>query len=112
MALRRNKHNARSVRIDGIYFPSTGEAERYKELKLLENANEIDRLVVHPRYPILIDDDEVCIVVLDFEYYDVKTRNLVYEDFKGYQTSESKLRHKLFEAFYGEKITITRKAKR
>jgi hypothetical protein len=108
---RPNKHNARSVRIDGIYFPSTGEAERYKELKLLREAGEIQGLEVHPRFPIVVSGTQVCFVVLDFLY--VQKNGLpIWEDFKGHQTSESKLRHKLFEAYYGHKITITRKAKR
>jgi hypothetical protein len=110
---RRNKHNARSVRIDGIYFPSTGEGERYKELKLLDHAGEIDSLTIHPRYPIVVNGTQVCFVVLDFSYYDKRTRNWVYEDFKGQDLSESKLRRKLFEAMYPpKKVTITRKAKR
>jgi hypothetical protein len=107
---RRNKHNARSTRIDGIYFPSQLEANRYKELKLLEKAGEIEQLVVHPRYPIVIKDQHICFVVLDFAYWDFKKREQIHLDTKGWQTSESKLRHKLWEAFYApDKITIVRK---
>jgi hypothetical protein len=104
---RRNKHNARSTRIDGIYFPSQLEANRYKELKLLEKVGAIEKLEIHPRFPIAVKGNDICFVVLDFTY--LEHGKQVYEDTKGWQTSESKLRHKLFEAFYGEKITIVRK---
>ena len=107
---RRNKHGAVGVREDGIFFPSKGEHRRYLELKAMEKAKAIKGLLVHPRYSIVYEDRKICDVVLDFEYYLFVNGGFitVYEDFKGYQTSESKLRHKLFEAFYNEKILITR----
>jgi hypothetical protein len=105
----RNKFRAKSQRIDGIYFPSTGEANRYLELKLQEKAGVITELKIHPRYPIVINGIKVCSVVLDFEYFLGKTRT--YEDWKGYYTAESKLRHKLLEAAYMIKVLITGRAK-
>jgi hypothetical protein len=107
--VRRNKHGAVGVREDGIFFPSKGEHRRYQELKLLQQARKIHALRVHPRYPILYYGVPICTVVLDFEYY--SQGGVIYEDFKGYQTSESKLRHKLFEACYNEKILITRSSR-
>jgi hypothetical protein len=108
--IRRNKHGAVGVREDGIFFPSKGEHRRYQELKLMNHANAIRSLAVHPRYPIMYEGKKICDVELDFEYYlFVRGRWItIYEDFKGWQTGESKLRHKLFEAFYNEKILITR----
>jgi hypothetical protein len=110
MRLRRNKHGAVGVREDGIFFPSKGEHRRYQELKLMEKAGDIEEIVVHPRYPIVFKGWKICDVVLDFQYLVLKDDGwkTIYEDFKGYQTGESKLRHKLFEAFYNEKILITR----
>ena len=108
---RTNKHGAVGVREDCIFFPSKGELRRYKELKLMDQANAIRELRVHPRYPIIYEGKNICDVVLDFEYYLLVRGTqwrLVYEDFKGYQTGESKLRHKLFEAFYNQKILITK----
>jgi hypothetical protein len=103
----KNKYRAKSQRIDGIYFPSTAEANRYMILKLQEKAGMISELRIHPRYPILINGKKVCDVVLDFEYLQDGER--VHEDTKGYQTAESKLRHKLVEAAYMIKVLITRK---
>jgi hypothetical protein len=105
--LRRNKHGAVGVREDGIFFPSKGEHRRYQELKTLALAGRVHRLEVHPRFPIVYQGKVICNVVLDFKYY-TDGDGWVYEDFKGWQTSESKLRHKLFEVFFGQKILITR----
>ena len=112
MRIRRNKYNAKGVRIDDIYFPSTLEANRYKDLKLLAQAGEIDSLNIHPRYPIVIKDQHICFVVLDFSYHDQKTNQWIYEDSKGRDLSESKLRRKLFEVMYNRKVLVTGKAKR
>jgi hypothetical protein len=102
----KNKYRAKSQRIDGIYFPSTAEANRYMILKLQEKAGMISELRIHPRYPILINGKKVCDVVLDFEY--LQDGGRIYEDTKGFFTSESKLRHKLVEAAYMIKVLITR----
>ncbi len=102
----KNKYKAKSQRIDGIYFPSTGEANRYMILKLQEQAGMVKDLKIHPRYPIVINGVKVCSVALDFEYSEGGKK--VYEDFKGYMTPESKLRHKLVEAAYMIKVLITR----
>lgn len=41
---RPNKYNNRKTTVDGIKFDSIREAERYQELKLLEEAGEISHL--------------------------------------------------------------------
>lgn len=105
-----NKYHAKPVRTDEHYFASTGEYRRWQELLLEQTAGEIDSLKLHPRYPIVINDIQVCLVELDFSY--VRNGKWVYEDFKGVYTRESKLRHKLFEAYYGRKVLITRAASR
>lgn len=102
----KSKFHAKPQRADGIYFPSTGEYKRYLELKLEQSAGEIDSLNIHPRYPIVVGGTQVCLVELDFSYF--KNGKWVYEDFKGVYTSESRLRHKLFEAYYGARVLITR----
>ncbi len=47
---RRNKYNARKVRLDGYTFDSQVEAARYGELKLLERVGKIRDLEVHPKF--------------------------------------------------------------
>ena len=58
----RNKHGAKSDDEDNIYFPSEGERNRYRELKLMLKAGEIKSLLVHPRYPIIIEDVKICVM--------------------------------------------------
>lgn len=106
VAVMRNKYRAKAVRYNGIYFPSTGEYNRYIELKLALSCGQISDLVVHPRYPIVVNNQHVCFVELDFSY--TKDGQEIFEDFKGVYTSESRLRHKLFEAYYGATVLITR----
>ena len=40
----RSKYGARKTIVDGITFDSKKEANRYRELKLLEDAGEIEKL--------------------------------------------------------------------
>lgn len=105
---RRNKYGAVKVKADGYTFDSKAEYRRYCELKLLEKAGEILELVVHPRYPIVYDETQICIVELDFAYVDQGASGIRYryEDVKGVYTAMSRLKHKLFKAFYGQEVEI------
>ena len=104
---RQNKYRAKGVHADGQFFSSKGEYRRYLDLKVLEQAQHITGLELHPRYPITVNGFKVCTVVLDFAYYDCRENCTVYEDYKGFYTPESKLRHKLFMACYGTDVKIT-----
>lgn len=104
---RQNKYSAKMVRDDGIVFRSQLEYRRYKDLKLMQTAGVISGLKVHPRYPIVYEGDKVCIVELDFEY-NLADGKPVYEDTKGFYDPYSKLKHKLFKAFYGQGVTIVK----
>lgn len=106
--VRRNKYNAVKTQLDGYTFDSKAEARYYKELKLMQQAKLISELVVHPKYPIIYDGDKVCVVELDFEYMDAKLNKVIFIDVKGHYTAMSRLKHKLFEAFYGSPVKIVR----
>ncbi|MCH7602228.1 MAG: DUF1064 domain-containing protein, partial [Planctomycetes bacterium] len=41
---------SKHVKVDGITFDSKAEARRYGQLKMLLNAKQITRLVVHPKW--------------------------------------------------------------
>lgn len=105
-----NKFHAKRVRADGYTFDSQGEYARYCDLVLFLKCGAISDLKVHPRYPILINGIKVCNVAMDFQYKEKGLAQTVVEDFKGYYTSESKLRHKMFRAMYPEyEFRLTRK---
>ncbi len=108
-----NKYNAKRCEEDGIKFDSLMERKYYQDLKLLLKAKEIDKIKCHPVFPISINNEKhICNVELDFQYFDNKLHKWVFVDVKGVYTQLSKIKHKLFEAQYGEKVTIIRKAKR
>jgi hypothetical protein len=89
-----------NVRTNG--FASKKEAARYQELKLLEKAGEIGKVVCQRRYPLRVNGQLICTYVADFVYDDGRT--VIVEDCKGVRTSIYKLKTKLMKAIYG--ITI------
>jgi len=99
-AIKQHKFNAKPVVIDGIFFPSTKEGRRYRELKLQENCGLISELKLQPEF-ILQDKFEhngekirAIKYRADFQYK--KNGDLVIEDTKGKRTDEYKLKKKMF----------------
>jgi hypothetical protein len=97
-------------------FASKAEAERYKELKLLETAGHIRNLKIQPVYELYAGIKYVG----DFEYERAPTPltkpfwwleewTQVTEDVKGVLTPVFKIKAKLFAEKYGRKIEIVRK---
>ena len=99
-------HNKKVIVDDGIKFDSLKEARRYKELKILEKANEITelRLQVHFELQPSFKKNGKTIrkieYIADFTYYDNKSQQYVIEDTKGYRTEVYKIKKKLFEYKY------------
>lgn len=103
---RRNKYNAKKIKIDGHTFDSKREAERYCELKLFVRAGEIRNLELQPRF--LLQDKfkdkqgnthRKIEYVADFTYVDKDDKKIV-EDVKGVLTDVYKLKKKLFLKIY------------
>lgn len=93
--------------MDGYRFDSLREAAHYQELKLLLRAGEISGLGVHPQYPIVINDQRICTVELDFFYTDKDGAEHVV-DVKGLDTPVSRLKRKMVEAVYGIKVEVVK----
>jgi hypothetical protein len=102
-----SKYHARRVEQDGYTFDSGAEYRRYLELKLLIMADLIGRLVVHPRFDLVVNTIRIGRYTADFEYYDFEKKEFVVEDVKSNptRTEAYKLRKKLVEALYGIKIS-------
>lgn len=105
---RYSKYNAKKSTVDGHTFDSIREAERYRELKLLEKGKEIRNLVLQPRF--LLQDEffdkngvkhKKIEYVADFLYIDKAGRNIV-EDVKGVLTDVYKIKKKMFLKIYDE----------
>ena len=105
-----SKYRNKRVELDGYTFDSKAEARRYQELRLLHQAGEIHKLVVHPRYTLL--DPFECKGVRyrsivyegDFEY--VENSKRICEDVKGKVTAVFALKKKLFVNRYGDSIEL------
>lgn len=100
--MRQNKFNAVRTVIDGVTFASKREAARYCELKLMEKAGEISRLVLQPEFPIIIRGKKCFVYKADFGYFTGKAR--VIEDTKGFKTQVYRLKKKIVEATYDFEI--------
>lgn len=108
---KRHKYGAKRVTVDGHNFMSRREGARYRILKLLQDNEDICELALQPRYDLYTrspDQKNVKIgaIVLDFQYFDHRSREYVLEDVKGFDNTLSKWKRKHFEAQYGIKVTI------
>ena len=114
------KYHNRKVTIDGITFDSKKEANRYCELKLLQQAGEISDLRLQVKYtliPAQREPDTIgkrggvkkgkliereCSYIADFVYQ--KNGKTVVEDTKGMRTKEYIIKRKLMLWVHGIKI--------
>lgn len=109
-------------------FDSKAEANRYRELLLLERAHEIENIECQPKYPLEIykPDGQYHAVKIrsdkrpngtrtsytaDFRYQCLRTGRQIVEDVKGMDTTASRLRRAVVECIYGIEIVLI-KAKR
>ena len=101
------KYNNRGFRLDGRFFHSEAEANRYAQLKVLEATGIITRLECQVPYPVSIDGTHITNYMADFRYFiDTGTvRSIVIEDVKGLHTETYRLKKKMVEARHKVKIT-------
>lgn len=110
--------------LDGIVFDSKAEMLRYQELRLLERAGVIKNLRLQPKFPLIINGNQVLIrskrypngrqavYKADFGYIEVENsedwplRETI-EDSKGYATEAARLRIAVVEAIYNVRVKIT-----
>lgn len=105
------KYNNKKITVDGQIFDSKKEANRYKELRLLEKAGGIKDLRTQVKFKLIpAQRDEAtgeviereCSYKADFVYEeDGKT---VVEDVKGFRTKEYVVKRKLMLWRYGIRI--------
>jgi hypothetical protein len=78
-----SKYRSTRTQVDGIWFHSKREAQRFHELKLLEKAGQIQDLLLQPRYALHVRDVVIGHYIADFCYRTGKLHELVVEDVKG-----------------------------
>lgn len=101
-----NKYKNKKVIVDDYIFDSIQESKRYKELKLLLRAGQIQDLELQPHF--LLQESfkknsktyRKIEYIADFKY--VEKGKIIVEDVKGLQTDVFKIKHKLFEKKYPE----------
>ena len=105
-----SKLGKRTRTMDGILFASKAEADRYQELRLLQQAGEISNLEPHPSLPMSLNGVALGSYTADF-LYKKRTGALTHtivEDVKGQRTGTPyalfKLKKALMLALY--KITV------
>lgn len=81
-----NKYHAQKTYVDGAWFASKGEAERWKCLRLYERAGVISNL----KRQVKIEFESGVTWKLDFTY--IENGITFYEDFKGKETADYKIK--------------------
>lgn len=112
---RTHKYGARKTIVDGVKFDSRAEAGRYIYLKSLERDGEITDLELQPEFELQPkykkDGKTVRAIkyIADFKYIN-SDGEIVIEDVKGMETTEFKLKRKMFEYKFPDlKITIVKR---
>lgn len=101
-----SKYGNRKVLLDGYSFDSVKEANRYKELMMLQKCNEIHGLKLQPVYVLLDGFDykgkriRAIKYIGDFEYIESKSGEKVLEDTKGFKTKDYLLKAKMLKNRY------------
>lgn len=110
------KYGNRKVEVNGITFDSVKEADRYRELLLLEGAGTIQNLELQKKFVLIPAQRELlpgdkkgkviereCAYIADFCY--IENGVYVVEDTKGFRTKDYIIKRKLMLKEYGIRIT-------
>lgn len=104
---KKNKYNAVKTEVDGIVFDSRKEAQRYKELKLLEQVGEITNLHLQVPYELIAKSKYGMPMryIADFVYE--SNGQVIVEDAKGVKTAVYRIKRRMMAEKYGIEIKET-----
>lgn len=99
---RRGKYNANGREIDGHWFPSKAEGDRYEQLKEMLGQGKIFELELQPEFPFRVNNIVVATYKADFAYRvgEGFRRRKIIEDVKGMEPQVYRLKKKLMAALY------------
>jgi len=100
----KSKYKNQRTLIDGVWWDSKKEYQRWRTLWRLQSAGLIRNLKRQTRFPIKINGVLVCTYVADFTYVTKSPSRFVVEDVKGFATPVYKLKRLLMRAVWN--ITI------
>lgn len=111
MSQQKTKYGSKKVEIDGHVFDSQIEAKYYKQLKWLQEHNQILFFRLQPRY--LLQEAfqkngktfRKIEYIADFEVHHLDG-SIEVIDVKGYETEAFKIKRKLFEKKYPHKLSL------
>lgn len=112
-AAKSKKYKNQITELDGLKFDSKFEAKVWADLQLLERLGEISDLRRQVKYPLVVNGQKVCDLVLDF-VYTTKDGIHVYADAKSEATRKNRayaIKKKLFKAIYNREITEVMKGR-
>ena len=108
---KQNKYNATRQMHNGILYHSKKEVGYVKELELRVKAKDIKSWTRQEKISLDVNGYHICNYYIDF----VITHNddsIEYVEVKGYETTEWRLKWKLFESLYGDlpnvKLTVVK----
>lgn len=119
-----SKYKSKKTVVDGIEFDSKKEANRWQELRLMEESGEITHLTRQVEFlliPKQMEPDTIgargrmkrgkiiereCVYIADFVYYDSNNKFVV-EDTKGVRTDAYRIKRKLMLYMHGIRIKET-----
>lgn len=87
-----------------MLFDSAKEADRYRELYLLQAAGQISGLDCQVKFELAANGVKIADYYADFMYFERPSGALVVEDVKGMKTPAYRLKAKMMKALHG--ITI------
>lgn len=104
---------------DGIVFHSVSERDRFDTLVLMQHAGEIANLKRQVRFPLVLPGGRHILIrspgypkgrtasyTVDFKYDDVASGETIYEEWKKFDDSYSRLRRAVAEACYDITIRV------
>jgi hypothetical protein len=106
-----SKYHSKKITRDGITFDSKKEYERFRELKLLEQAGKIVDLKRQVEFVLLPSQrdpktkkviERPCKYIADFAYY--RQGEYIVEDTKGFRTADYIIKRKLMLWVHGIRI--------
>lgn len=112
---RRNKYGAKPVVVDGVWFASQREGNRWWDLRMLEKCGEISQLerqvpyVLAPAVNLYGEKRKKTALryVADFRYFDVKAGHVVVEDAKGFESPVSRIKRHLMKSVHNIDVRLS-----
>lgn len=104
---KKSKYGNKKTEANGITFDSQREANRYKELLLMQKAGLIGLIELQVAYELNEGGSHSLRYIADFRYIDMKTGETTIEDSKGMRTKEYLKKKRLMKKVHGIEIKET-----